>query len=405
MAAKNKKSAEVEAPKHGGVTISLSQISKFYSGVPALREVSVAFYAGEVHAILGENGAGKSTMMNVISGTIQPEEGVITFEGQNIARMTPAISKSLGFAISFQHPAILDDLSVLENLQVALPASLFKGKSAQSVAQEMLDSVGLDIPLRSRADALTVAQKHLLEIAKALAIKPKVLILDEPTASLDQDATDMLFDRIREVVKGGTSVIYITHRLAELRQIAQRVTVLRDGKYRGTSLVSEISDGALLAMIVGRQLGSTFPPKSKAKLAEKVFSASSLSGKGFKDVSFDGAKGQIIGIAGVAGNGQPELMKALAGLIQTQGTVSLRGKSLSHKALLNEAAFMPSDRHTEGLAAGLTVRENAAFGALEKFASNGIMRRNKELELERYDFSWKSHNRPKFQFSINFSEL
>jgi ribose transport system ATP-binding protein len=380
VVAKKKIAEEIKVPTHSGVTISLSQISKFYSGVPALRDVSVDFYAGEVHAILGENGAGKSTMMNVISGTIQPEEGTITFEGQTIARMTPAISKSLGIAISFQHPAILDDLSVLENLQVALPASLFKGKSAQSVAQEMLDSVGLDIPLRTRADALTVAQKHLLEIAKALAIKPKVLILDEPTASLDQDATDMLFGRIREVVKGGTSVIYITHRLAELRQIAQRVTVLRDGKYRGTSLVSEISNSDLLSMIVGRQLGSTFPPKSETNSTETVFSATSLSGKGFKDVSFDAAKGQIIGIAGVAGNGQPELMKALAGLTQTQGTVSLRGKNLNHKELLSEAAFMPSDRHTEGLAAGLTVRENAAFGALEKFASNGIMRREKELD-------------------------
>ncbi len=381
MAAKNKKADAVEAPKTGSITIGLSQISKFYSGVPALRDVSVDFYAGEVHAILGENGAGKSTLMNVISGTIQPEEGVITFEGQKIPHMTPELAKSLGIAISFQHPAILDDLSVLENLQVALPASLFKGKSTHTVAQSMLDSVGLDIPLRTRADALTVAQKHLLEIAKALAIKPKVLILDEPTASLDQDATDMLFGRIREVVKGGTSVIYITHRLAELRQIAGRVTVLRDGKYRGTGLVSEISNNELLTMIVGRQLGSTFPPKSEVKSTETVFSVASLSGKGFKDISFDGAKGEIIGIAGVAGNGQPELMRALAGLVQTQGTVSLRGKKLNTKELLNEAAFMPSDRHTEGLAAGLTVRENAAFGALEKFAANGIMRQKKELGM------------------------
>ena len=380
VAAKNLKKEEAIAASLSAVTISLSQISKFYSGVPALRDVSVDFYAGEVHAILGENGAGKSTMMNVISGTIQPDEGVITFKGQKITRMTPAVSKSLGIAISFQHPAILDDLSVLENLQVALPADLFKGKSTQTIAKEMLDSVGLDIPLRTRADVLTVAQKHLLEIAKALAVKPKVLILDEPTASLDQDATDMLFGRIREVVKTGTSVIYITHRLAELRQIAQRVTVLRDGKYRGTGLVSEISNNDLLAMIVGRQLGSTFPPKSQAKATETVFSVASLNGKGFKNVSFDGAKGQIIGVAGVAGNGQPELMKALAGLIHTRGTISLRGKSLNPKELLSEAAFMPSDRHTEGLAAGLTVRENAAFGALEKFASNGLMSRKKEMD-------------------------
>ena len=200
--------------------------------------------------------------------------------------MTPEAAASLGIAISFQHPAILDDLSVLENLRVALPAHLFEGNSAQVIAREMLDAVGLHVPLRMRADALTVAQKHLLEIAKALAIKPKVLILDEPTASLDQDATDMLFGRIRDVVKSGTSVIYITHRLAELRQIAQRVTVLRDGRVRGAGLVREIADADLLSMIVGRTLGSTFPQKSQQASSDIGFSVSSLSGKGFKDVIF-----------------------------------------------------------------------------------------------------------------------
>ena len=244
------------------MTIRLSNISKFYSGVPALRDVSVEFYSGEVHAILGENGAGKSTLMNIISGTVHPELGEIWLGDRLISNMSPEIAASLGISISFQHPAILDDLSVLENLQVALPASVFAGKSAQIAAKEMLDAVGLHVPLRTRAEALTVAQKHLLEIAKALAIKPKVLLLDEPTASLDQDSTEMLFERIRGVVKTGTSVIYITHRLAELRQIAHRVTVLRDGRVRGGGLVDEIGDAELLGMIVGRTLGSAFPPKS-----------------------------------------------------------------------------------------------------------------------------------------------
>ena len=375
-----KKAAAVGASARGDVTLRLSGISKFYSGVPALQDVSVEFYAGEVHAILGENGAGKSTLMNVISGTIQPELGEITFAGHRISHMTPETAASLGITISFQHPAILEDLSVLENLRVALPASLFAGKSAQGVAREMLDAVGLHVPLRARADALTVAQKHLLEIAKALAIKPRVLILDEPTASLDQDATDMLFGRIRDVVKTGTSVIYITHRLAELRQIAHRVTVLRDGRFRGMSLVDEISDGDLLAMIVGRALGSTFPQKSQDTSSDVVFSVKSLSGKKFKDVTFDVAKGQIIGVAGVAGNGQPELMRALAGLQVSEGVIKLNGRSISPNELLRQAAFMPSDRHVEGLAGGLTVRENATFAALERFSANGIMSRKKELE-------------------------
>ena len=362
------------------VTIRLSNISKFYSSVPALLNVSVEFYEGEVHAILGENGAGKSTLMNIISGALRPEVGDIEFCGRPIAAMTPEIAASLGIAISFQHPAVLDDLSVLENFQVALPASPFRGRSAQDVAQQAMDAVGLHVPLRTRADALTVAQKHLLEIAKALAIKPKVLILDEPTASLDQAATDMLFGRIREVVRAGTSVIYITHRLAELRQIAHRVTVLRDGKVRGVSLVNEISDADLLSLIVGRTLGSTFPPKAPKSSQGTNFTVESLSGAKFKDVSFEVSRGQIIGVAGVSGNGQSELMRALAGLTPSKGAIHLNGRLLGHKDLLREAAFMPSDRHTEGLAGSLTVRENATFAALDKFSVFGILSRKRELE-------------------------
>ena len=282
------------APEPADLAIRLSNISKFYSGVPALRDVSVEFYSGEVHAILGENGAGKSTLMNIISGAVVPELGEIRLSDRLIPHMSPEIAASLGIAISFQHPAILDDLSVLENLQVALPASVFAGRPAE-VAKEMLDSVGLQVPLRMRADGLTVAQKHLLEIAKALAIKPGVIMLDEPTASLDQESTEMLFARIRGVVRAGTSVIYITHRLAELRQIAHRVTVLRDGRVRGGGLVGEITDAALLDMIVGRALGSAFPPKPGDISTEAIFSVRSLNGKGFKDIDLEVARGRFSG--------------------------------------------------------------------------------------------------------------
>ena len=342
----------------------------------------VEFYPGEVHAILGENGAGKSTLMNIISGTLQPTLGEIWFEGNRITEMTPETSANLGIAISFQHPAILEDLSVLENLRVALPSSIFEGKPAQDIAREMLHAVGPDVPLRLRAEALTVAQKHLLELAKALALKPKLLILDEPTASLDQDATEMLFGRVRDVVKSGTSVIYITHRLAELRQIAQRVTVLRDGRLRGSALVKDISDADLLALDRWPHPWLRLSPEgARTPPSDIRFSVSGLSGRGFKDISFDVPRGQIIGIAGVAGNGQSRLMRALAGLLPSEGRVTLNGKELATRELLGPAAYMPSDRHTEGLASGLTVRENAAFGALEKFAANGLVSRKKELDL------------------------
>ncbi len=362
------------------VTIRLAGIYKYFSGVPALRDVSVEFLPGEVHAILGENGAGKSTLMNIIAGTLQASEGEISYEGERIQQMTPEVAASLGIAICFQHPAILEDLSVLENLCVALPPSVFAGRPAQEVVQEMLDAVGLQLPLRMRADRLTVAQKHLLEIGKALALKPKVLILDEPTASLDQDATEMLFARIRKAAESGTSVIYITHRLAELRQIAQRVTILRDGRVRGAALVSEISDADLVNLIVGRTLDSAFPPKSRRASEETCLSIAGLSGKGLGNISFDVPRGQIVGVAGVAGNGQTGLMRALAGLQPAEGEITLHGRLLKQHELVHEAAFMPSDRHREGVASGLTVRENATFSALEKFATGGIMNRKKEHE-------------------------
>lgn len=368
--------------------------------MPALRDVSVEFCAGEVHAILGENGAGKSTLINIISGALQPDSGEINFGGQPVSRMTPETAADLGIAVSFQHPAVLEDLSVLENLQVALPASLFAGRPVQAVAKDILNIVGLQIPLRTRTDALTVAQKHLLEIAKALARKPKVLILDEPTAALDQDSTEMLFERIRAVTKTGTAVIYITHRLAELRQIGHRVTVLRDGRVRGTGEVGQIGDAELLAMIVGRTLGSAFPPKSTSAGSEVNFDVKALSGQKFSDISFDVRRGQIIGVAGVEGNGQSELMRALAGLQASQGEIRLKGQPLAVAALSRKAAFMPSDRHIEGLASGLTVRENASFAALDKFASAGVMSRRKELKEVGATFSALAVKAPSIEAPI-----
>jgi ribose transport system ATP-binding protein len=363
----------------GAATIRLAGISKFYSGVAALADVSIAFHPSEVHAILGENGAGKSTLMNIIAGAQQPEVGEIECAGRRVSPMTPETAAALGIAISYQHPAVLDDLSVLENLRAALPARLFAGRPLRTVAGEILRTMGLDVPLHARGDTLTIAQKQLLEIAKALAIRPSVLILDEPTASLDQDSTDILFRRVRDVVRAGTSVIYITHRMAELRQIAQRVTVLRDGRVQGSALVADVTDQDLLNMIVGRTLGTAFPPKAAGGGTETVLKVEGLTGRRFRDVSFTVAHGQILGVAGVAGNGQSDLMRALAGLQSAAGTVTLNGRRLAPRDLLQRAAFMPSDRHAEGLAAALSARENAALASLQRFASLGLVKRGREL--------------------------
>lgn len=371
--------AALVAPK-----IRLSGITKVFSGVTALSDVSVDIHPGEVHAILGENGAGKSTLMNIISGVLTPEMGTVEFDGVTVSPITPEKAAALGVSISYQHPAVLDDLSVLENLRVALPARVFEGADPETVARGMLDDVGLDVPLSLRADALTVAQKHLLEIAKALATRPPVLILDEPTAALDQDATEMLFDRIRAVVAKGTAVIYITHRLAELRQIAHRVTVLRDGRVEGGAMVRDVTDDDLMAMIVGRSLTSAFPPKCDVAEPPTNFAVTGLSGRKFHDVGFAVGRGQIIGIAGVEGNGQAQLMRALAGLEPWSGEVRLNDAPLTAAAVQEKSAYMPSDRHAEGIIADLTVRENATFSALDQLSHLGIVnRRTERAEVKR----------------------
>ncbi|WP_241985115.1 MULTISPECIES: ATP-binding cassette domain-containing protein [Cryobacterium] len=362
-------------------TLVMSNISKLYSGVAALSDVSVEILPGEVHAILGENGAGKSTLMNVASGTAQPDGGSITFEGTPIGVLTPAIAVQLGIAIVHQHPAVLPDMTVLENLQVALPAAvLASGTSLEATAQALLADAGLSVHLQDRVELLSVAQKHLLEIAKALALKPKLLILDEPTAPLGQGSVDLLFERVRRSVSNGTAVVYITHRLAEVRELADKVTVLRDGRVRGSARVADITDDELLAMIVGRKLESTFPPKHIGSPDDETnFSINGLSGSGFANISISARPGEIIGIAGVVGNGQSELMRALAGLDYFTGTVAIAGKTLNSRQLLQEAAYMPADRHREGLLMSLSVRENAAVSALAKFKRGPLLSRKREL--------------------------
>jgi ribose transport system ATP-binding protein len=381
-------------------TIELAGISKSYAGAPALTDVSVEVLPGEVHAILGENGAGKSTLMNVASGTVQPDTGVITFHGHEVSGLTPRSAALLGISIVHQHPAVLPDMTVLENLQVALPRSFFKGASTSRTARELLDGVGLHVHLGERVETLTLAEKHLLEIAKAFAVRPRLLILDEPTAPLGGDAVALLFGRVREIVAAGTAVVYITHRLGEVRELADRVTVLRDGRVRGTSRVDDVTDEELLALIVGRTLESTFPPKHTAAEETPNFVVENLSGSGFSAVSLSAQRGEIVGVAGVVGNGQSELLRALAGLEPFSGTVTVEGQPLSGRDLLRRAAYMPADRLSEGLLRSLSVRENAAVSSLSRFRRGPFLSRRAEVSQVRDSLASLSVKAPSLDATV-----
>ncbi len=362
-------------------TLSLDGISKSFSGVAALTDVSLTVLPGEVHALLGENGAGKSTLMNIATGVLQPSAGVITVSGHRIDSLNPALATERGIAIVHQHPAVLPDLTVEENLRVALPASVFAGRGVAETARELLNGVGLKVHLQDRVETMSVAQTHLLEVAKALAVRPAVLVLDEPTAPLGQDSVELLFALVRSAVADGTSVVYITHRLAEVRQLADRVTVLRDGKVRGTAEVAAITDGELLAMIVGRQLDSTFPDKlGPAADPTPNLVLTGVTGPGFTEVSLTATPGQIIGVAGVVGNGQSDLLRALAGLESFTGSVEVAGRACVSRELLHRAAFLPADRQRDGVMSTLSVRENAAVASLGRYR-RGLLDDGREQRL------------------------
>jgi ribose transport system ATP-binding protein len=360
--------------------LSLTGVSKSYGAVRALTDVSLDVLPGRVHALLGENGAGKSTLMGVASGSVQPDSGEISLDGEQVSGLTTDAATRMGIAIVHQHPAVLPDMTVAENIRVAVPAGqLSTGGSTRAWMADLLRTVGSTVRLHDRVDALGVAQKQLLEVAKAVALEPKVLILDEPTAPLGADQTEMLFEQVRQATARGCAVIYITHRMAEVRRIADEVTVLRDGRVRGSSRVADVDDDALLRMIIGRELAAAFPPKNTTPLdSAEVLDVEGLSGEGFHDASMTVRRGEIVGLAGIVGNGQSEFLRALAGLVRSTGRITLDGSPITGRALVDATAYMPADRHTEALMTTMSVRENVTVSALRTLATVGVVDRERE---------------------------
>ncbi|MFA4926909.1 MAG: ATP-binding cassette domain-containing protein [Patulibacter sp.] len=366
--------------------LRIRSVSKRFGAVQAIGDVSLEVAPGEIHALLGENGAGKSTLMNVAAGSIVPDEGTIEVDGAPLELGSPLASQDAGLAIVRQHPALMPDLTVAENMAVALPDRLGGGgRSARERMRTYLDRAGSVADLDERVEHLNVAQRQLVELAKGLALEPKVLVLDEPTAPLGRDAAERLLELVRQIAAQGTAIIYISHRLPEVRAIADRATVMRDGRVRGAGPMAELSDDRILELIVGRSIDTTFPDKRPADATgDPVLEIEGLGGDAFSDVALRIAPGEIVGLAGIAGNGQTEVLRALAGLERAQGVVRLNGETLrlgsERRSRAAGIAYLPSDRHNEGLMLNLSVRENASLSSLGRYARGGIMRSGLERE-------------------------
>lgn len=380
---------EISAATRGADTaLAFDGVTKTYPGVTAVDDLSLSVRRGEVHALVGENGAGKSTLMGIAAGVVVPDHGEVRINGTILDRATPGRAAELGLAIVYQHSSTIQDLTVRENLVLAAPAAHrvpYRGSS--DWVRGILAAGGLDVHPDTRVASLATAERQLLEIAKALAFDVRVLLLDEPTESLTQDETERLFARIREVAGRGTAVVYISHRLADVREISDTFTVLRDGRTRGTFRRGELTEHEIVELMIGRSFGATYPPKLAIEPGPSVLEVDALSGARFSDVSLSARTGEIIGLAGVEGNGQRDVLRALAGLERSHGAVSVRGRrvKVGSVAAAQRAGIhaLPGDRHAEGAFLSLSVQENASILQLPMLSTAGVLSGTREAVFAR----------------------
>jgi rhamnose transport system ATP-binding protein len=358
-------------------------ITKSYAGVQALRSASFELRAGEVHALVGENGAGKSTLIKVITGAVEADSGEIQLNGQRITHHSPRLARSLGIAAIYQQPALFPTLTVVENIAIGLEQAGWWGRvdwtERRRRATALLAQVGAKIDPETAAGDLTMPQQQLVEIARALGAEAKVLILDEPTASLSEEDTQNLFRVIGELRARGVGMIYISHRLEELPVIADRVTVLRDGCTIDTRLLSEVNRHQLIHLMVGRELAAVFPKRTVA-LGEVVLELRHLGccATGVSDVNLRLRAGEIIGLAGLVGAGRTELARTIFGLTPAdEGEILLRGQPVKinspAQAISCGIAYLPEDRRRHGVILELPISANITLASLDELSRFGSL--------------------------------
>lgn len=379
---------DAEATKANSISLDARGISKSYPGVRALHEVDFQVLAGEVHGVVGENGAGKSTLMGIVSGAVEPNSGTVSIDGKTLAPFNPSAAKAYGLAIVRQEPALLPDLTVAENLYLGTPENARPKISAMGPwASEVLALWSSDLQLNpeTRVEQLLPEQRFIVEICRAVSAKPKILILDEPTEHLAGEDVERLFRHIRSLSQEGTAVIYISHRISEVKRIADRITVLRNGEAKGTRDAHALTESDIVNLIVGRVLEATFPPKSSDfDPNDSRLAVSGFTGSRFQNIDLSVAAGEIVGIAGIEGNGQREFLRALVGLGRHRdGHMTVDGVGISTRSPADAAEFgltyIAADRHREGVFAGLSVRENIAARSLASLAKFGFVSSSQEL--------------------------
>lgn len=368
--------------------LKLENISKYYPGVKALDNVMFELYPGQVHALVGENGAGKSTLIKAITGAIELTGGNIYFEGEKLGKINPMKAIDLGIAAIYQEFNLIPKLTVAENIffgRFPKNAGMVDTKKMHEDAQAVLNDLGVEISSYERVENLTVGFQQLVEIAKSVSKQVKVLIMDEPSAPLTNNEMKYLFQIVRKLKKDGVAIIYISHRMEEIFEVCDAVTVFRDGKYISTQAIDQTSREELITLMVNRKLGEFFP-KTQYSKGKKVLEVRNLNTTLLKNINFDAYEGEILGFAGLVGAGRTEIARAVFGADKIiSGQIILNGVEIKvtspRCAVKYGIGLIPEDRKQHGTLLHMSVKDNTTFANLPRMFEHGIINKNEEKQI------------------------
>jgi ribose transport system ATP-binding protein len=371
--------------------IEMKGISKSFSGNKVLDQVDFQLLPGEIHALMGENGAGKSTLIKILTGIYERDAGKVFIKGKEVHFKNPKEAEQFGIAVIHQELNIIPYLTVYENMFLGKELTvgrfgITKDKEMKRKTKEYLNRLGIEIDPNMEAGNLSVGQQQMIEIARAVAADTEVLIMDEPTAALTEREIEALFKVISSLKKQGVGIVYVSHRMEEIFQICDRISVLRDGQFIGTKEVAKTNFDEIVKLMVGRQLGERFPERD-TKIGQERFKVENLTSKGsFENIRFSVHQGEIVGVAGLMGAGRSEIMQAIFGYRKMDGgKVFIDGKEMTIKspydAIKAGIAFVTEDRKSQGLILELSVRENLSITTLDKISKNSLISSKTEISL------------------------
>lgn len=370
--------------------IEMRGIDKLFGSNQVLKQAGFTLESGEVHALMGENGAGKSTLMKILTGVYTKDAGTVLVDGKEVNYKNPQEAEKAGIVFIYQELNVMFDLTVEENLfmgkEIHGKFGICDKKAMQKKAQEALNILGVNISPKSVMAELSVGQQQMVEICKALMADAKVIIMDEPTAALTQSETVALFKVIESLRKKGVSMVYISHRMEEIFELCDRITVLRDGSYIGVKNIPETNMNEIVKMMIGREIGERYPSRN-VKIGKEVLKVKELTRKGtFHDVNFSVRAGEVLGVSGLMGAGRTEIMQAIFGnLSYESGTIEIDGKEVKisnpRQAMEHGIGFITEDRKTEGLMLDKSIRENISLCNLRRISKSSVISREAEKNM------------------------